>query len=139
MAEERVSDLESKVREMEALMKGLTEELLDLKTIVMKLHAKDEERRAAVQRSVAPPVRPRSAPEPAKQKVAEPGELELIMQSDGTLKPEGRQRSGLIVASPRYSGLSSKGKKKGQIVSDDGKKKSGDLIYAVDEEEKSKE
>ncbi len=130
----RIADLEGKIREMEALMKGLTEELLDLKTIVMKLHAKDEERRAAIQRPAAPPARQRPAPGAPTEKTSAPaGDLKLIMQADGTLKPEGKQREGLIVASSRYNAMPAKGKNKGRIVSED-RKKPDDLIYALEEE-----
>ena len=43
--EERVAALERKMKEMEALVKGLTEELLDLKSIAMRLNKFSEERR----------------------------------------------------------------------------------------------
>ena len=134
-AEGRLSDLEGKVREMEALMKGLTEELLDLKTIVMKLHAKEEERRTAIPRSAAPPARQRAMPTASAEKTSAPaGEQSLIIQLAGTLKPEGKQREGLIVASSRFGATpGAKGKNKGRLVSDD-RKKGGDLIYAIEEE-----
>ena len=35
--DDRIAALERKIRELEALVKGITEELLDLKSIVMKL------------------------------------------------------------------------------------------------------
>ena len=35
--EDRIAALEKKVKEMEALVKGLTQELLDLKSIAMKM------------------------------------------------------------------------------------------------------
>ena len=43
-SEDRIAALEKKVREMEALVKGLTQELLDLKSIAMKLSKQTEER-----------------------------------------------------------------------------------------------
>ena len=43
--EERITLLERKMREMEALVKGLTEELLDLKSIAMRLNKVSEEQR----------------------------------------------------------------------------------------------
>jgi len=42
--EDRVAALEKKVNEMEALVKGLTQELLDLKSIAMKMSKMTEER-----------------------------------------------------------------------------------------------
>ena len=42
--ESRVAALEKKVNEMEALVKGLTPELLDLKSIAMKMSKQTEER-----------------------------------------------------------------------------------------------
>jgi len=45
--EERITALEKKVREMEAMIKGLTDELLDLKSIAMRLNKVNEERRAS--------------------------------------------------------------------------------------------
>ena len=42
--EDRVAALEKKVNEMEALVKGLTQELLDLKSIAMKMSKQTEER-----------------------------------------------------------------------------------------------
>src|SRR5512137_3163457 len=43
-SEDRIAALEKKVREMEALVKGLTQELLDLKSIAMKMSKQTEER-----------------------------------------------------------------------------------------------
>ena len=42
--EDRIAALEKKVREMEALVKGLTQELLDLKSVAMKMTKQSEER-----------------------------------------------------------------------------------------------
>ena len=42
--EDRLVALEKKVRDMEALMKGLTQELLDLKSVAMKMSKQTEER-----------------------------------------------------------------------------------------------
>src|SRR5512137_2360569 len=42
--EDRIAALEKKVREMEALVKGLTQELLDLKSVAMKMNKQSEER-----------------------------------------------------------------------------------------------
>lgn len=148
VADERIRDLENKIREMEALMKGLTEELLDLKSIVMKINTKDEERRAAVAvpRASAPPapIRPRSAApqmQPQRQaqqsEVKDARELELIMQPDGTLKPERRSQSDYIVASPRYNAAMG-GKGKGKGKAEEEKKPQGALIEAIEEDPEKK-
>jgi uncharacterized coiled-coil protein SlyX len=44
VSEDRIASLEKKVRDMEALVKGLTQELLDLKSIAMKMSKQTEER-----------------------------------------------------------------------------------------------
>lgn len=44
VSEDRIAALEKKVNEMEALVKGLTQELLDLKSIAMKMSKQTEER-----------------------------------------------------------------------------------------------
>lgn len=122
----RIGALERRVRELEAVVKGLTEEVLDLKALTLKL-AKTAERhegpapvRAGTGRTVEPPssaptilVRPRNAgklsplpaspsrplavPEPAPAIPA--GEMDLIMQPDGTIKPELRRKNEYIIAS----------------------------------------
>jgi len=117
--DERVAALERKVKEIDALVKGLTEELLDLKSVAMKLSKASEERARvemrmakpgtggqgqgpiilqtktrpapAVQRPVQPPAQPVPEPEPEK--------MDMIMQPDGTLKPE--RRTTVIISSPR--------------------------------------
>jgi hypothetical protein len=122
----RIGTLERRVRELEAVVKGLTEEVLDLKALTLKL-AKTAERheapgaaRTGPGRTVEPPssaptvlVRPRNAgklaPLPAftsrPPAVAEPvpelpaGEMDLIMQPDGTIKPELRRKNEYIIAS----------------------------------------
>ncbi len=42
--EERIVAIEKKVRDLEALVKGLTQELLDLKSVAMKMSKQTEER-----------------------------------------------------------------------------------------------
>jgi hypothetical protein len=132
---DRVTELENKVREMEALIKGLTNELLDLKAIVERLNSRLEEKRPPV---MARPqgrvtVSPRGQPEGAP---AGEGELARIMQSDGTMKEERRKDSDYIVASAK-SAQALRSKSKGEPSKGKG---SSALIYAVEEEEdKSKE
>ncbi|MDD1676852.1 MAG: hypothetical protein LUQ40_03850 [Methanomicrobiales archaeon] len=148
MSEERISDLEGKMKELEALIKGLTDEMLDLKSILMKLSRRDDERRAAVPAPRMPSevtVRPRKptavAEQPRQQQPKDTGEMELIMQTDGTLKPERRSESNnFIVASARFNpniSMRNKGNK-GKISEEEPKKEASDLIYAVDEDPKKK-
>ena len=144
--DDRIAALERKIREQEALVKGITEELLDLKSIVMKLSKASEERSrqelkrvqavgTTVPTAAAPaggpaPVgttvvmRPKSARAAETAKPEEPA-MDMIMQPDGTMKLEPRRGDkNYIVASAGY------GRKKGR----EGSKKQSDLIYAVDDE-----
>jgi hypothetical protein len=148
--EERIAALERKVREMEALAKGLTQELLDLKSIAMKMSKQTEERSRQELKRVQPivqgaqpqQVQAQGAPagsstivmrkgarqQEAPQAPAEP-EMDLIMQPDGTMKLEPRRGDkDYIVASAGY-GRNKKG------VS--GKPKQGELIYAAEDTSKS--
>mgnify|MGYP001335406752 CR=1 FL=1 len=147
--EDRIAALERKIREQEALVKGITEELLDLKSIVMKLSKASDERSrqelkrvqavgAAVPPAAAPAggqaaggstvvMRPKSARAADAAKPDEPA-MDMIMQPDGTMKLEPRRGDkNYIVASAGY------GRKKGGSTG----KKQGDLIYAVDDEKAS--
>ncbi|MDH7593811.1 MAG: hypothetical protein QHG99_05595 [Methanomicrobiales archaeon] len=120
--EERIEELEAKVRELEALTRGLTDEMLDLKSIVMKLSARAEDRR------VPPPVRMPIATGQRETSGLEKGSdknLVPIMQSDGTLKPEPRTNESLIIASGRYM---PKGSKKAE------ERDGSPLIYATDDD-----
>lgn len=153
----RIGALERRVRELEAVVKGLTEEVLDLKALTLKL-AKTAERheppttvRAGPARTIEPPssaptilVRPRNAgklsPLPASPSrtptVAEPapaipaGEMDLIMQPDGTIKPELRCKNEYIIASNgpqnRRQGSRSAGDRGGRHV---------DAVIFADEQE----
>ena len=148
--EDRIAVLEKKMREMEALVKGLTGELLDLKSIAMKMSKQTDERsRQDIRRGqtvvqASPPSLSADAAGPATAgstvvmrkgarqpdlpaAPAEPA-MDMIMQQDGTMKLE--QRRGdkdYIVASAGY------GKnKKGISV----KPKQSDLIYAAEKEDK---
>jgi len=145
--EDRIATLEKKVKEMEALVKGLTQELLDLKSVAMKMTKQSEERSrqelrrgpvvagAPAQQAAGPAASPAATagstiirPKGAKQAEApaapaEPA-MDMIMQPDGTMKLE--QRRGdkdYIVASAGY------GRKKGAA----GKSKQSDMIVAVEE------
>jgi hypothetical protein len=107
--EERIVAIEKKMRDMEALVKGLTQELLDLKSIAMKMSKQTEERsRQELKRVLA--VAQEAQPQPATtgaasgssstvvmRKGARPSDapatppepsMDMIMQSDGTMKLE---------------------------------------------------
>ncbi|HOI13590.1 MAG TPA: hypothetical protein PLG75_07015 [Methanoculleus sp.] len=159
--DERLRDLERKVRELEALVKGLTEEVLDIKSIAMKLSRDAEERRKkpvvaaekkaettlqAEPRAAEPrPVRaaePRSSPRPAEKQPPAPedADLELIMQNDGTLKPEQRRPSEYIVASTGTRSAPAKGRGKGdkpserKLFVEQKKRPVGDVIHADEDD-----
>ena len=135
--EERMSVLEKRMRELEAMVKGLTDELLDLKSIAMRLNKVNEERRAelkmtrpASQGSPGTVVVPKRATPPPQRVQPEPEKMDMIMQPDGTLKPERRVSSDYIVASASYS-------KKAKQQSEGGSGKKNDLIVAEDQEKET--
>ena len=122
----KMKDLEMKVVEMESMIKGLTEELLDLKSVVRKLVRVQEEHEVRERQPPAPVTISRQAPEPVApqppqgkpetpavakggaepESVPAPARKErhdtvMIMQADGTLKPEQRHAEDMIVASNR--------------------------------------
>jgi hypothetical protein len=142
-SEDRIATLERKVREMEALVKGLTQELLDLKSIAMKMSKQTDERsRQELRRGPIVQGAQASAPQasqptmsasgttvirPKASAPAEPAEpaMDMIMQPDGTMKLEPRRGDkNYIVASAGYGR-----NKKGTSV----KGKQSDLIYAAEE------
>jgi hypothetical protein len=114
-AEERIAILEKRVRDMEALVKGLIAELLDLKTVAMGLSRQDGERsrrelkQGTVTRGMLSPepaglsvsssvdvpadgstvIRPKGVLQDAPTAPAEPS-MARIMQADGTMKMEPR-------------------------------------------------
>jgi hypothetical protein len=114
--EERIAALETRVRYMDALVKGLVAEMLDLKTVAMAFSRQDGERsrkelkqgtvvRGTVSPELAGPsttppvdapadgttvIRPKGAPrQDVPAAPAEPA-MVRIMQSDGTMKLEPR-------------------------------------------------
>lgn len=144
--EDRIAALEKKVREMEALVKGLTQELLDLKSVAMKMTKQSEERSrqelkrgptivagaqaqqaassAGTPSSGSTIIRPKGARQADAPAAPEEPEMGMIMQTDGTMKSEPRRGDkSFIVASAGY------GKKKGTAA----KGKQSDLIYATEE------
>jgi len=141
--DERLRDLERKVRELEALVKGLMGEILDLKSVTMDLSRDVEERKVkpvvaearkagatlqAEPRAGAEPAAPSRAADPpgparlAEKRPARPDpedrDLELIMQNDGTLKPEPRRSSEYIIASTKFGNAPVKGRGRGGKSSD---------------------
>jgi len=149
--EDRIAALEMKMRDMEALVKGLTQELLDLKSVSMKMSKQTEERSRQELKRV-PTIVQGSQPYAAAPEAgsassssgstvvmrkgarqpdvpAAPAEpvMDLIMQQDGTMKLEPRRGDkDYIVARAGY------GQKKGAA----GKPKQADLIYAAEEDKK---
>src|SRR5512136_1682002 len=142
--EERLVTIEKKMRDLEALVKGLTQELLDLKSVAMKMSKQTEERSRAELKRAQPGVQGaqqqtvtaagssgssstvvmRKGAKPSEAPAAPPEPaMDMIMQTDGTMKLEPRRgNKEYIVASAGY------GKKKGAA-----KGKQSDLIYATEE------
>ena len=159
----RVPALERRLRELEAVVKGLTEEVLDLKALTLKL-AKTADRfegpataprqgmgrasAAASQPSSTPTVlvRPRNAEklgplpsspsrqplavDPVPASAASSEDMDLIMQPDGTIKPEVRHKNEYIIApngpQTRRQGIRTAGDRSGRHV---------DAVIFADEQE----
>jgi hypothetical protein len=131
--EDRTERLERRVSELEALLKGLTDEMLDMKAVVMKL--KKDQRPAPVIQVVTPPApsrnkSPRSEDETVQDSVppSAPSQpprekVTLKMQPDGTLAPVRDTGEDIIIASARDARM--KGK-------DGGERTRSDLIIAED-------
>ena len=125
--------LERKIAEIDALMKGLTDEMLDMKAVVMKL--KKDQRPPPVIQAVAPPIsrgkverEPTDVPKETEPVLTPPVKerVTLKMQPDGTLQPEKDMGDEIIIASARSNRMRSK----------DFQSKSGqnDLIIAEDKD-----
>jgi hypothetical protein len=147
--EERIVAIEKKMRDIEALVKGLTQELLDLKSLAMKMAKQTEERsrqelkrQPVVTETQTTSASPGNAmgssstvvmrkadkrPADIPSAPAEPA-MDMIMQSDGTMKMEPRRGDkNYIVASAGYGR-----NKKGTST----KLKPGDVIVAAEEDKK---
>ena len=131
-AEERITALEKRVRDMEALVKGLTAELLDLKTVSRGMSRQDGERsrqeikKGTVVRGTTPtvPAGPSASPsvvvssddrvvirpkgESQQDAPAEPA-MARIMQADGTMKMEPRYGDQKTTNSSSGDGRTRKG------------------------------
>jgi len=109
---DRIHEIETKIRELDAMVKGLIEEMLDQKALLENLSKRAEARVRPAQRPVKRPDQdqPRQkAPVPPPEVVMKaprqsvPDEkVDLIMQTDGTIKAEKRAPSDYIVASSGY-------------------------------------
>lgn len=131
--EERIERLERRAAEMEALVKGLTDEMLDMKAVVMKL--KKDQRPAPVIQAVTPPALSRNKtraedgepvfPTPGISTQTQPPreKITLKMQPDGTLAPVKEHGDDIIIASARDARLRGK---------DGGDRNRSDLIIADD-------
>ena len=90
--EERIVAIEKKVRDLEALVKGLTQELLDLKSIAMKMSKQTDERsRQEAKRgpAVVQGVQSPSAPTPAGTTAAS---STVVMRKGGARPSDAPQR-----------------------------------------------
>ncbi len=152
--DDRTAALEKKVKELEALVKGLTEEFLDMKSVVMRLNRFSESRtemRGAAKQAV-PGATGQAAgaagtvtlqrkgartTESVQVQTAapkEPEKMDMIMQNDGTLKPEKRKETNeYIVASANYNKQRAK-----PSGSDDPKRKNTLIVAEEDEKAGSK-
>lgn len=131
--DERVRLLERKLADLDALIKGLTDEMLDMKAVVMKL--KKEQRPPPVIQAVAPPISRgkvereiteiKSDPEKVQPHPVK-GKVTLKMQPDGTLLPEKDMGDDIIVASARTARMKAK--------DNQGRPGQNDLIIAEDKD-----
>jgi hypothetical protein len=152
IAEDRIAALEKKVPEMEALVKGLIAELLDIKSITRTMSREDEEynrlelKRGSIVQGIsyqqradpsASPsvtttpngstiIRPRALHQPDLPVAPAEPEMVRIMQSDGTMKLEPRYGETKRIDSTAGYGRNKKG------TSFDTKQ--NPLIYAAEEE-----
>ncbi len=137
----KVRELTIRINEIDALVRGITGEMLDLKAIVMKL-LKDQQNTPIIRHiSEKPePVQPPRTPdiiEKGKEKASQSSQtpplpvvrdkVYLKMQPDGTLKPEEDHREEIIIASA-YDARKNAKKKNGAQQGDD-----SNLIIADDE------
>lgn len=131
---DRIERLERKVAELDALLKGITEEMLDMKAVVMKI--KKDQRPAPVIQAVPPSVsrnKPiiqetlgssKPAPEPVNP-TPQKEKVTLKMQPDGTLKPVRDTGEDIIIASARDA----------RFRKDSAEKPQSELIIAEDTEQ----
>ncbi|EHQ34848.1 DUF7518 family protein [Methanoplanus limicola] len=120
--DERVKALERQVNEMSGMVRGLTAEMLDLKAWIQKLSKSLDDKSAENRRVVADKKResaavkdPKKYPVPEKpvdvavkktedsrrREEKDRSEEVLIIQPDGTMKPERMKGDGMIIADNR--------------------------------------
>jgi hypothetical protein len=139
-AEDRIAALEMKSREMDAMVKGLLNELLDLKTVSMKLSREAGQYRVVEYAEAPAPapavasdgstvIRPRNTRQPEVAVAPKEPEMVRIMQNDGTMKMEPRYGAQDHIDSAGYGR-----NRKGQLAPE----KQAPLIYAADEEKSGK-
>lgn len=95
--EERIAGLEKRVRDMDALVRGLTAELLDLKTVTMAITRQDGERsRQELKKGtvVQAAPSPHLAGPSESPSVAVPGDERTV------IRPKGENRQDVPVAPP---------------------------------------
>ncbi len=117
VSEERIKGVEKRLNELDSLVKGLMEEMLDVKACLQKISKSLDENPVQVPKRVPreskesrryPPVVSPSAAAEMKASASESGsETEgskrekLIIQPDGTMKPELQSGEEMIVADHR--------------------------------------
>jgi hypothetical protein len=137
--EDRLAALEKRARDMDAMVKGLLNELLDLKTISAKMSRQVGEYRAQEPAAAPAPavaissdgstvIRPKSARQPEAPAAPPEPAMVRIMQSDGTMKMEPRYGGQNMVDSAGFAR-----NRKNQLAS-----KQEPLIYAAEEDKSGK-
>jgi hypothetical protein len=139
--EDRIAALEKRSREMDAMVKGLLNELLDLKTISMKMSREVAEYHTPEYAEAPVPlaapsvtsdgstiIRPRSSHQPDAPASPPEPHMVRIMQTDGTMKMEARYGGQNMVDSAGFGR-----NRKNQLAS-----KQEPLIYAAEDDKSSK-
>jgi hypothetical protein len=135
--EDRIAALEKRYQEMDSMVKGLLSELLDLKTISMKMtrqaaeytpreHAEAPAPAVTVSSDGNTVIRPRSARQPEAPVAPPEPKMVQIMQTDGTMKMEPRYGEANQISSTGGYGRKGKGTT--------AKAEQAPLIYAADKE-----
>lgn len=139
--EDRIASLEKRSREMDAMVRGLLNELLDLKTISMKMTRQAGEYTApeyteadapaapAIAADGSTVIRPKGARQPEAPAAAPEPRMVRIMQADGTMKMEARYGGQDMVDSAGFAR-----NRKNQLAA-----RQEPLIYAAEEEKSGKD
>ncbi|MDI6719942.1 MAG: hypothetical protein QMD46_10060 [Methanomicrobiales archaeon] len=96
---ERIRSLEVRVMEMEAVLKGIADEIGDLRALLQTCVSRENEQapRLLAGDPLGGPRLPSAEGEHAGEEVAEAEMMALIMQPDGTLKQERRYKSDYVI------------------------------------------